>query len=171
MTIFIAVRNSIVSMAFLILVLSTRELVCLLKPDCEHQRIPLSVLGIARVTSSVHCSQHTSSSPFANQAFRRLFSKNCTAICPLGPVFLPPPGTSELESSCRTSAAVLWSIRVSSSTSSTTGRVRSKTSRDRGRMEGKNRWKKIVCRIPSGVSWVVDVENKAPQLTFYDFLD
>jgi hypothetical protein len=42
----------------------------------QHEYIPLSVLGVASVTSSVHCSQHTSSSPFINQAFRRFFSKN-----------------------------------------------------------------------------------------------
>ena len=43
----------------------------------QHGHIPLSVLGVASVTSSVHCSQHTSSSPFINpQAFRRFFSKN-----------------------------------------------------------------------------------------------
>jgi len=43
----------------------------------QHGHIPLSVLGVASVTSSVHCSQHTSSSPFIKpQAFRRFFSKN-----------------------------------------------------------------------------------------------
>ena len=108
--------------------------------------IPLSVLGVASVTSSVHCSQHTSSSPLVNQAFRLFFSKNCTAREPLTPVFLAP--ISELVPSWRTREAVLWSIKVSSSTSSTTGSVRSRTSRVFGRIEGKNLWKNMVCSMP-----------------------
>jgi hypothetical protein len=71
----------------------------------QHEHIPLSVLGVASVTSSVHCSQHISSSPFINQALRRFFSKNWTAIKPLTPVFLAP--RSELVSNCLTSVAVL----------------------------------------------------------------
>jgi hypothetical protein len=111
--------------------------------DGSFARLPLSVRGVAKVTSSVHCSQQTSSSfsnqvsdeafsiggnatrmigieagtqhtPFVNHAFLRFFSKNCTAISPLTPVFLAP--RSELESNCRTRAAARCSMRVEIST-------------------------------------------------------
>lgn len=65
---------------------------------------PVSVRGVARVTSKVHCSQQTSSSAFVNQAFLRFFSKNWTAINPLTPVLRPP--MSELVSNCLTRVAV-----------------------------------------------------------------
>lgn len=115
---------------------------------------PLSVLGSATVTLTVQLSQQISSSPrTAYQAgFRRLRSKNCTSIWPR-PLPLPVLGPGwcgwwRSASSWRMSAVVRWSIRVSSSTSATCGRVRSRTSRVWGRMEGKNRWKKMVWRIP-----------------------
>ena len=51
-------------------------------------------------------------------------------------------------SSSRASSAARFSIMVSSSASSTKGRVMSRTSREPGAREGKNRWKKMVCSIP-----------------------
>ena len=109
--------------------------------------IPFSVRGEARVTSSVHCSQHTISSPLANHViFFRFFSKNCTTTWPLTPELRAP--ISVLVSSCRSNSAVFCSIKVSSSASSTTGKLRSRTSRVVGRMEGKKRWKNMVCRTP-----------------------
>ena len=93
-TIFMAAFKSIASIAFRTLALSaflvsTYTSLSLVE---EHNR-PDSVLGVASVTSRVHCSQQTSSSPFVNQAFLLFFSKNCTAIKPLTPLppFLPPP--------------------------------------------------------------------------------
>lgn len=105
---------------------------------------PESVLGVASVTSKVHCSQQTSSSVLENQAFRLRFSKNWTAIWPRTELEC----RFEVVSICRISAVVRWSINVSSSTSSTTGRVTSRRSRDLGRIEGKYRWKKMVWSIP-----------------------
>lgn len=51
-------------------------------------------------------------------------------------------------SSSRASSAARFSIIVSSSASSTYGSVISRTSRERGNSDGKNRWKKMVCKIP-----------------------
>lgn len=108
--------------------------------------LPLSVLGSATVTLTVQHSQQTSSSPLmASQVLRRFFSKNWTEIWPLPEE--PPPPWGCL-SSWRARAATRWSIMVSSSTSSTRGRVRSRTSRVCGVRVGKKRWKNIVCRIP-----------------------
>ena len=67
---------------------------------------PVSVLGVANVTSSLQISQQTSSSalpPLPNHccippAFRLRFSKNCTPICPLGLEF-----GEVVEESCRVS--------------------------------------------------------------------
>lgn len=99
--------------------------------------LPASVLGVASVISNIHTSQHTSSSalPPPNQPRppRRLFfSKNCTAICPRTLEF-----GEVVDESWRIRAVVRMSIRVSSSTSVTVGRVRSRTSMEEGRMEGK----------------------------------
>lgn len=93
--------------------------------------VPASVLGWASVTSSVHCSQQTSSSALPKKyVFLRLFSKNCTTSC-------PRPLCWCVLSIARTNAIVRWSISVSRSTSSMAGRVRSSRSRVRGDIEVK----------------------------------
>ena len=116
----------------------------------SHVNIPASVLGWARVTSRVHCSQQTSSSALLKKydVFFRFFSKNCTTICPL------PRGWCVL-SIARTSANVFCSMSVSRSTSSMAGRVRSRRSRVKGEMEVKYRWKNIVCSIAGARSTMV----------------
>lgn len=113
--------------------------------------IPLSVLGSATVTLRVQLSQQTSSSPRDSQALRRRFSKNWMATWPRPPplvaAWLPTP-EERSASSWRSRAEARWSIMVSSSSSSTYGSVRSRTSRVRGVREGKKRVKKMVWRMP-----------------------
>jgi hypothetical protein len=115
--------------------------------------IPDSVLGVAIVTSSVQISQHTSSSPFPAKPpnhmpdFLRFFSKNSTAMRPRTP-FPALYEFEDVERCWRTSALTRESIRVSSSTSFTVGKVRSRTSTVPGRMDGKYRWKKMRFKTP-----------------------
>jgi hypothetical protein len=107
----------------------------------ERKGAPVSVRGVASVTSSVHCSQHTSSSALPKKyVFLRLFSKNCTTSC-------PRPLCWCVLSMARTSAMVRWSISVSRSTSSMAGSVRSSRSLVSGDIEVKYLWKKMVCRM------------------------
>lgn len=119
--------------------------------------VPVSVRGVASVTSSVHCSQHISSSALPKKyVFLLFFSKNWTANCPL------PLVCCELWIAL-TSAAVRFSISVSRSTSSIAGSVRSRRSRVSGDMDMKYRWKNIVWRIAiarSGVSGGPRVSKK-----------
>lgn len=115
--------------------------------------IPDSVLGVAIVTSSVQISQHTSSSPFPAKPpnhmpdFLRFFSKNSTAMRPRTP-FPALYEFEDVERCWRTRALTRESIRVSSSTSFTVGKVRSRMSTVPGRMEGKYRWKKMRFKTP-----------------------
>ncbi len=120
----------------------------------SRSNLPISVLGVARVTSKHHDSQQTSSSPFAPPvnhpspaAFLLFFSKNSTTREPLTLLL-----GDEVDDSCRISWPTRMSINVSSSGSATRGRVKSSTSRYEGLMEGKYRWKKMVWRTPSGVN-------------------
>lgn len=128
---------------------------------------PDSVLGVAIVTSRVQVSQHISSSFFPGNppnhllsAFLLLFSKNCTAIRPRTP---PLGELGDDDRCCRTRALTRESMRVSSSTSSIAGKVKSRTSSAVGRTQGKNRWKKMVCKMPGTVSLLVQNEKKEKQ--------
>lgn len=95
--------------------------------------LPISVFGVARVTSRHQDSHDTSSSPFPNHPkpplFFFLFSKNCTTREPrmllLG---------DEVEVSCLISCPTRVSMRVSTSGSGTRGRVKSRISRYEGRI-------------------------------------
>ena len=125
-------------MALTTLVLSVQLSEQLDPSEYQKDSSPSSVLGVASVTSKAHFSQQTSSSAFAVNhpnpppPFRLFFSKNNTNIFPrtllLG---------DEVEFICRTNCPVRVSIRVSSSGSATSGRVKSRTSRLEGRIEGK----------------------------------
>ena len=113
--------------------------------------LPISVFGVAKVTSKHHDSQHTSSSPFPNHPspppFFFLFSKNSTTREPrmllLG---------DEVEVNCLINCPTRVSIRVPTSGSGMRGKVKSRMSRYEGRMGEKYRWKQIVCKMPGRVS-------------------
>ena len=116
---------------------------------------PSCVRGIASVTSTLHVSQQTSSSPellaprFPNRfmtavpapVLRHLFSKNWTPIPPLTLVLGP-----DVEFSCRDNWDARVSINCVNSGASTYGNVRCRTLCVAGRTLGKYRWKNMVCR-------------------------
>ena len=148
MIIFIAVFCSVDPMAFITFVRSAKQsetphIAC---KSLDQLHSPISVLGVASVTSRHHDSQQTSSSPFAllvNQprpaAFLLLFSKSSTTSDPLTLLL-----GEEFDDSCRMSCPTRVSIKVSSSGSATSGRVKSSTSIYDGMIDGKYLWKKMV---------------------------
>lgn len=92
---------------------------------CGGVGIPLSVRGVAHVTSNVQTSHTTSSSAFPKKyVFRRLFSKKLTTTCPL-----PFSLASVREFKLRVRFKARWSISVSKSSSWIAGNVVSSRSR------------------------------------------